>query len=248
MTAAAVPLIPRLGGARIVAVDLPGHGLSDPLVLDPHGDLRATLASVVDAVVDDLDAGPVDLVGHSLGGQTALYFALAHPDKVRRLVLLGAPGAGFAGVEPVAAMKAFSIPGVGRAILSLPASLEAYEKNSEALLGPHALDGYPREIAEVGWLAAKRRGFARSVSSYFRTLITPRGVREGIALTMAQLGSIAAPTLMIWGDADVFLTPAVGRASIEAIPGSRLVEVVGGHAPWLDRLEESGAAIGGFLG
>jgi pimeloyl-ACP methyl ester carboxylesterase len=110
------------------------------------------------------------------------------------------------------------------------------------------MDGYPHEIEEVGWLASRRPGFAPSLASCFRGLLSAGGVRAGVAITKDRLARITTPTLMIWGDRDVFLTPAVGRASIDAIPGSRLIVVPGaGHAPWLNDLPDSSAAVSEFL-
>jgi pimeloyl-ACP methyl ester carboxylesterase len=247
VTAAAVPLVAHLGDRRVIALDWPGHGLSGPLVLKRDDDLRAIMVSVIDAVLDAYGLKRVDIVAHSLGGQFALYYVLARAARVRRLVLLGAPGAGFSEVTPVPAMRLLSIPGVGRGILSLPASPAAYAKNSAATLGPGALDGYPADLAEAGRLASQRPGFAPSVASYFRALITPFRVRANVPVSHAELATITVPTFMVWGDEDVFLTPDRGRASIESIPGAKLLVVKGGHAPWLNQLNETSAAVVGFL-
>ena len=247
VTAAAIPLLPLLGKRRILAVDWPGHGLSGPITLNSHTDLRAHVTAVIDSVLDSFGVDTVDLVAHSLGGQFALYYVLAEPNRVRRLVLLGAPGAGFEGVAPVPAMRIMSIPGIGRGILAMPASPEAYLKNSDGMLGAGAMDGYPGEIAEVGYRASQRAGFAPSVSSFFRALITPFSMRSGVSVPPADLARITTPTLMVWGDKDVFLTPAKGRANIDAVPGSQLLLVDGGHAPWLNELELTGSTIRSFL-
>ena len=247
VTAAAIPLLPLLGGRRILAVDWPGHGLSDPLVVGAHTDLRAQVVSVIDAVLDDFAVESADVVAHSLGGQFALYYVLARSSRVRRLVLLGAPGAGFEGVQPVAAMRIMAIPGIGRGILSLPASPAAYKKNSEGMLGAGALDGYPDEVGDVGYYGSQREGFPPSLASFFRALITPFSVRKGVAVPRADLATITTPTLMVWGDKDVFLTPAHGRSNLDAIPGSQLLVVDGGHAPWLNELELTGSTILKFL-
>jgi pimeloyl-ACP methyl ester carboxylesterase len=247
VTAAAIPLLPLLGDRRILAVDWPGHGLSDPLVLGRGADLRAHARLVIDAVFDGFGIEKADIVAHSLGGQFALYYALNRPERVRRLVLLGAPGAGFEGVRPVAAMRLMSAPGIGRAILALPASFDAYRKNSDGMLGRGALDPYPRGITEVGYLGSQRPGFASSLASFFRALITPFSVREGVAVRRAQLATISTPTLMVWGDDDVFLTPARGRKNVDAIPGAKLLIVHGGHAPWLNELETTASAVRQFL-
>jgi pimeloyl-ACP methyl ester carboxylesterase len=249
VTAVAMPLVGALPHRRIIAVDWPGHGLSGLSVLPTGADLRAHAADVLDAVLaaPGLGSSPIDLIGHSLGGQFALYFVLARPDRVRRLVLLGAPGAGFRGVRPPLAMRALAVPGVGGAILSLSTSQAAYARNSEGLLGTGALDGFPAEITEIGYLASQRSDFAPSVSSMFRALITPFAVRHSVPLTAAELVSIRVPVLSVWGDADVFLDPTTGHESLDAIPDARMLPVEGGHAPWLNDPDRVGATVAEFL-
>ncbi len=79
--------------ARAIAIDLPGHGPSEPdgTTLDGSGGL--TLARYRDAVGELCGAlclGPSVLVGHSMGALVALEAALAWPDKVRALILCAA--------------------------------------------------------------------------------------------------------------------------------------------------------------
>jgi pyruvate dehydrogenase E2 component (dihydrolipoamide acetyltransferase) len=75
----------------VVAVDLPGHGLSDK----PPGDYSLDFFSaVISGLLGELGSEPVVLVGHSLGGHIALQVALEHPDKVGRLVLVASGGLG----------------------------------------------------------------------------------------------------------------------------------------------------------
>jgi pimeloyl-ACP methyl ester carboxylesterase len=75
------PIIPDLGRRRVLTVDLPGHGRSP----DNGRPLRAeTLADEVATLIEE----PVDLLGYSLGGMTALRLALQHPEAVKRLVLV----------------------------------------------------------------------------------------------------------------------------------------------------------------
>jgi pimeloyl-ACP methyl ester carboxylesterase len=247
VTAVAMPLVAALPNRRILAVDWPGHGLSGRSVLAKGAELRAVVVSTLDAALAAFELEQVDLVGHSLGGQFSLYFTLRRRAKVRRLVLLGAPGAGFAEVRPVAAMRALAVPGLGTAILGLSTSLPAYAKQSEGLIGAGALDGHPAEITEIGYLASQRSDFAPSVSSMFRALITPFGVRPMVALSHDELATIGVPVLMVWGDEDVFLTPVKGRESFDAIPGAELLELAGGHAPWLNDLDRVGLAVSEFL-
>jgi 3-oxoadipate enol-lactonase len=77
-------LAPLLAGKRLIIPDLPGHGGSSPLP-------APTLAGFADVLAQLLD-GPVDVLGHSLGGVVALRLAERHPSLVRRLVLAAPAG------------------------------------------------------------------------------------------------------------------------------------------------------------
>jgi pimeloyl-ACP methyl ester carboxylesterase len=82
------PVLAKLAATRqVIAVDLHGHGRtqlgSRRIDLVDQGDDMAT-------VVEALGYKQVDAIGYSLGGGVALRFAVQHPDRVRRLVLVSA--------------------------------------------------------------------------------------------------------------------------------------------------------------
>lgn len=82
-----VPALAR--GARVVVPDVIGFGRTRLRGrLPPIGEIADLLAGWMDR----LALGPVDLVGHSMGGQIAVHLAARHPDRVRRLVLVDAAG------------------------------------------------------------------------------------------------------------------------------------------------------------
>lgn len=248
VSAAAAPVLGFLADRRVIAVDWPGHGLSGPVKLASTGSIRAHATGVLRDLCAALDIESADVVGHSMGAQFGLYFAGDCPHLVRRLVLVGAPGAGLAGVRPVAAMRVLSVPGLGRAMLAAPMSRAASQRSNESMLGKGILERYPPAMTEIGYLAGRRPGFAPSVSSFFRALITPVRVRDGVALTRAELAGLAAPVLLVWGTADVFMKPAEAAGSIAAIPDHQLVTVPdAGHLPWLDDAALCGRAIAEFL-
>lgn len=75
---------------RAIAIDLRGHGKSDA---PTNGDYAVeAVAGDVDAVANSLGLTRFVLVGHSMGGSTAIAYAAAHPDKVAGLVLASAAG------------------------------------------------------------------------------------------------------------------------------------------------------------
>jgi pimeloyl-ACP methyl ester carboxylesterase len=77
-------LAPLLPGKRLIIPDLPGHGASSALP-------APSLTGFADVLAEILD-GPVDVLGHSLGGVVALRLAERHPSLVRSLVLAAAAG------------------------------------------------------------------------------------------------------------------------------------------------------------
>jgi esterase len=73
----------RLADRReVVAVDMRNHGESPRAESQSYPDMAADLAEVIEAL-----GGPVDLMGHSMGGKAAMQLALTRPDLIRRLVV-----------------------------------------------------------------------------------------------------------------------------------------------------------------
>lgn len=72
---------------RVIVIDLPGHGSSPA---PGPGDSMADVVSVVDRTLAALGIQSAHLAGYSMGGRVALSHAVAHPDRVRSLFLIGA--------------------------------------------------------------------------------------------------------------------------------------------------------------
>lgn len=85
---------PQLGEevdhVRSLALDLPGHGESDPW--RPEDFSLAGLVQALDSICEDLDLRRVVLVGHSFGAAVATAYAGAHPDRVEGLLLVDPNG------------------------------------------------------------------------------------------------------------------------------------------------------------
>ena len=75
---------------HVLAVDQPGYGHSDKRA--EHGQFNHYAARALKGLFDQLGLGRVPLVGNSLGGGTAVRFALDYPDRAGRLVLMGPGG------------------------------------------------------------------------------------------------------------------------------------------------------------
>jgi 2-hydroxymuconate-semialdehyde hydrolase len=81
----------------VIAPDLVGFGTTDHPDPPPYGPrlwLQARCEQLV-GMLDELDIACADLVGNSLGGALTLHMAILHPERVRRIVLMGSGGAPF---------------------------------------------------------------------------------------------------------------------------------------------------------
>lgn len=74
---------------RVITVDLPGYGKSSK---DPHSGLMSFYAGVIAELIQKLQLGPVNLAGHSMGGQISMVLALEKPELVKRLILVDPAG------------------------------------------------------------------------------------------------------------------------------------------------------------
>lgn len=73
----------RLADRRqVVAVDMRNHGDSPKFAVHGYPEMAADLAEVIESI-----GGPIDLLGHSMGGKAAMQLALTRPDLIRRLVV-----------------------------------------------------------------------------------------------------------------------------------------------------------------
>jgi 2-succinyl-6-hydroxy-2,4-cyclohexadiene-1-carboxylate synthase len=89
-------IVPRLRGLgrSVLAIDLAGHGRSETTGDPARYTMPATVQDL-EAIAAQLGVATADWVGYSMGGRVALHFALAHPERVRSLVLESAS----AGIE-----------------------------------------------------------------------------------------------------------------------------------------------------
>jgi pimeloyl-ACP methyl ester carboxylesterase len=192
----AAPALARTHRVRVF--DLRGHGMSE---LAPTGYGVASMARDLGAIAG---CEPVDLVGHSWGALVALRFALDHPARVRRLVLVEAP------VPPssIGEMNAFLDRAANPAELvsALPEQLRVGGRRGERLV--RSIARLVTETSLVEDLRAEREPDPR------------------------ELALLAAPTLLVYGDRSS--CRAGGRKLAEAIPGARHVELAGGHYLHLD--------------
>lgn len=181
-------------GFRIIAFDNRGFGFSDK---PESGYSVAAYVDLLVALMDSLGLPDAVLVGHSMGGAIAAELAIAHPKRVRGLVLIDAAGAG---VRQPWLLRIVGLPVVG----NLAAALRNRWVTGLILRSIYA---DPRKV----------RG--EDVNQYYAPVAEPdfgralRGVLrefrfDGLA---GRLGSVDTPTLMLWGERDRLIPPKLGR-------------------------------------
>jgi pimeloyl-ACP methyl ester carboxylesterase len=174
---------------RVVAPDLPGHGASE---LAGEALNTETVIAWLDELVERTCPSPPALVGHLLGGAIAARFAIDHPDRIRRLVLVDTYGLG----------RFWPTPRYALAMLAFAA--RPTEGTQERLFRQCAfdLDGLREQLGEHGQLLeayALDRAQTPAMKAALRHLMPQLGVP---AIPPAQLARIAAPTTLIWGRHD----------------------------------------------
>jgi pimeloyl-ACP methyl ester carboxylesterase len=230
------PLFPHLGGFRAIAVDLPGHGLSDPLGFR-RGRVREQAHEVMADVLDALELDDVPVIGHSLGGMFALWHVAAGSPRVSQVIAIGEPAVALPGVRVRGPLSLLTVRGLGVVVLRSPSPPAVHRRLLTRGLGREDVAGAPPALLDVLRLSVRRPQNARSVASLMHAIDRFRQPRPESVLSDAELAAVATPTTFIIGHGDPYLSPDDARTSIDRIPGARLHAVPGGHAPWLVDVE-----------
>src|SRR2546421_11466129 len=209
-----------VAGFRVIAPDLPGYGYSDK-----PSDGQYTIDAQAYAVVGLMDRLGIDqatIVGASYGGAVAATIALDYPERVAKLVLVGA----VTNDQPKKKLllRLASVPLVGD--IATPLFL-----GSRWILRKRTADVYRR----LGYPVDERKLAARhhllATANTHRAMI--RTVRRWRADRIERQASlISQPTLLVWGEEDTHIPVSEAFKLRDAIPHSRLfVFRRSGHLP-----------------
>lgn len=238
------PLMAHLDDTWMISIDRPGYGLSGDFTYTAQN-YRQTAVDVLGDILDGLGMEQVDLVGHSAGGYWSIVFALAHPERVRRLILIGGVG-GFPGTNPPFLVRLFSVPVLNRLLVRLQESSEdGVIKQFEMFNERETIQGYPSLIQAI--LAQDRNPRSVDVAlSEFRLSQTLGGWSTSIRLRENELTDIQQPTLVLWGENEPIGGPEDVRDSVERISDARLIPLDAGHFPWFGHPEKCAEHILGM--
>jgi pimeloyl-ACP methyl ester carboxylesterase len=223
------PVLPALAANhRVTLFNLPGfHGSQPPLLalMDSY------VASIEDGFQEFGIANDAVLIGNGFGGTVALAFALAHPERLAKLVLSDA-----AACFPPEGRKQFEVMAEKVADGGLGAIAEIAAKR---VFSPAYLAAHPEKIDERKEVLLKidPNAFHAACRILQETDMVP------------LLHHLSVPTLVVCGELDQATPPPLNKEIAHKVPGARYVELPGcGHCPPLEQPEAFIAAIKDFVG
>lgn len=219
-------------GARVIAAAHPGCAQSDE---DKDID---TVEDVVFSSLELLDAlglAQFDLVGNCVGGWIAAELAVRHPEKIRKLVLIGAAGLFIQGAL-IGDVFMHAQPEYGSSYATLRELLFSSDNHPLALeLFPDGKGALEDEVRRYQMLRLSSRIGFKPPYFYNHSLKN-------------RLHRITAPALVIWGEHDHMVPRQHGETYAERIPNAKLTIIPGaGHSAHVEKPEETANLIQEFL-
>jgi 3-oxoadipate enol-lactonase len=223
------PVLPALAAShRVTLINLPGFHGSQPT---PLALMDAYVAAIEDGFQEFGIANDSILIGNGFGGTVALAFAMAHPERIAKLVLSDA-AAGF----PPEGRQQFAVMAAKVAEAGLGSIAEIAAKR---VFSPAYLAAHPEKIEERKAVLLE---------------IDPRAFQAACKILQEadlekMLHRMHVPTLVVCGEFDQATPPVLNKAIADKVAGARYVELPGcGHCPPLEQPEAFLAAIKEFVG
>ncbi|NRF67919.1 alpha/beta fold hydrolase [Aquincola sp. S2] len=228
------------GQRRVITLDLPAFGLTGPFAGAYAGRpyTGREYARFVLDVLDRLGVQRFVVGGNSLGGEVAWQVAAAAPQRVERLVLVDASGHSFASQSVPLGFRIARLPGFGT--LS-----EWLMPRAVVVSSLHDVYGDPAKVTDT----LVDRYFEMALREGNRRALAERMQLVGQTPDEARIATLTLPTLILWGQRDRLIPPAVAQRFAKDIAGSRLVvfETLG-HVPHEEDPAATVAPVKAFLG
>jgi pyruvate dehydrogenase E2 component (dihydrolipoamide acetyltransferase) len=216
---------------RIAAVDLPGHGASDKPSPDSTDYSISGLAAKLGEFLEKLELAPAVLIGHSLGGATALQLALDRPKLVRALALVNSAGLGA------------EISG------ELLDRIESAPSRDEARQLLELFFQDRRFVLERGIDDMHAARNAPGADEAVKAIAASAFTRYGQNIVLAdRLSELEAPLLVVWGELDRVLPSTHAVVAVTALPNAWLEIMEGvGHVPQVEAAPAFAAIVNRWL-
>ncbi|MGB7341826.1 MAG: alpha/beta hydrolase [Phototrophicaceae bacterium] len=237
-------------GYYVVAFDLPPFGLSDK---SPELDYsRRAYADIVAGLMDELSIETATIVGHSMGGSTTAYFAVAYPERVDKLVFVaggvfeassandnedtassgGSPLGFLSGIDLDSEQAVFIIE-----TALIPATFASIIETAyfdSSIMTDEVVAGYARPILTDNWGA----GFIAYLNAVDENPISMDDLVEAVDM----------PVLIMWGEEDTWVPIEMGLMMDEVLANSTLITYANvGHLPMEETVDAFNTDLIAFL-
>lgn len=221
---------------QLYIVDRPGCGLSDPF--NYRGvNLQEHAVGFIQSFMDAIGLKEAMFMGQSMGGYFSICFAFRYPERLNKLLLIGAP-AGMNRWIPYM-LRLMGTKGVNRILINTVAkpSPENVKQFHEQLLVAD-VDKLSDDYISHVYYSQLLPGAQNSFLSLLENVLTLKGWKESLYIG-DKLHQLIIPVQFIWGDQDAFEKPDSALPKVSAIE-DHTFEIVenAGHCPWLDQPEK----------
>ncbi len=214
--------------ARVVAIDLPGHGVSE---VKGEVHTMAFLADTLRAVLDRLGVERCTVVGHSMGGYVALEFLNRHPERVSALVLFHSTPNPDTEEKKNDRQREIAVIDSGRKELLTHSAEKGF-----------AADNRKRFADEIEGLALQ---ISLTEDEGIKALLRGMCAREDRNRTLSES---KVPQLFILGAKDEYITPPVAERMTARHPQAQVCMLSeSGHMGFIEQPAEAAAALLGFI-
>ena len=224
---------------RIITFDLPAYGLTGPNA--NHDYSQKAYVEMLDSLLIKLKINRCILGGNSLGGSVSWNYAIEHPEKIEKLILVDAGGYPLKSTSVPLAFKLAKIPILSNLLVYITprAMVESSVKNvyfDPSKVSDQLIDRY----FELTLRKGNREAFKERLASSKNTASKIN--------TSQLIKTIKAPTLILWGDHDQLIPVESAYKFHEDLPNDTLVILKNlGHVPMEEDSERSLKAVIAFI-
>ena len=186
---------------------------------------------LVDQFMNALGIVKAPLIGHSMGGTTALGATIRYPERVTKVCVIGSP---IVGTSLAPALQLAGVPWIGQIVRSMPQALKFGVRLAAPLITRDHERWFPMIARDISSTTVD--SFFSSIGSLQRTDLRPR------------LSEIKVPVLGLYGQRDVIVSPRQYQPLRAGVSGAR-IEIMprSGHFPMLDEPEAYLGIVKSFL-
>ena len=215
---------------RVLAPDIVGFGATTR-----PDDIVYSLRTWTDHIWAFLDAHGIEktaIVGNSLGGRIALQMATDRPDRITKMVLMGAPGVGMTLTDGLAALRAYQ---------------PSQDAMRDLLRNYFAVDPamITDELVAIRYEASIADG---AYEAYRAMFFDPRHTGSELGITEDEVRAMATPALLVHGREDKVVPMQVSVTMLGLLPKADLhVFSACGHWTQIERADEFSALVADYL-